>query len=269
MSPPTDRYTHGHHESVLRSHSWRTAENSAAFVLEHLRPGDSVLDVGCGPGTITIDLARLVAPGATIGIDLSADVIETARANGAASGVDGLHFDVGNVYALTFDDATFDVVFAHQILQHLAEPVAALVDLRRVLRPGGLLAARDADFGAFAWYPLDERLSRWMELYHQITRVNSAQADAGRRLVSWARRAGFDVEVASSSNWTFHTLEERQWWGQLWADRVRHSEFAVQGVEYGLTTPGELQSIAEAFIDWAASDDGVFIVVHGEIVARA
>jgi len=269
MPLPSDRYTHGHHESVLRSHSWRTGENSAAFLLDRLGEGDALLDCGCGPGTITIDLARLVTPGITIGIDLSSDVIETARTNARDAGVEGLDFEVGNVYDLRFEDATFDVAFAHQVLQHLTDPVAALVEVRRVLRPGGVLAVRDADFSAFAWYPLDERLTRWMELYHQITRVNGAQADAGRRLVSWVHRAGFRVESATSSNWTFHTPEERRWWGQLWADRVRHSQFAVQGVEYELTTKDELDAIADAFIEWTTNDDGVFIVVHGEVLARA
>ena len=162
MSLPSDRYTHGHHESVLRSHSWRTAENSAAFVLEHLRRGDALLDVGCGPGTITIDLARRVAPGSTVGIDLSPEVVESARASATESGVTSARFEVANVYALGFDDSTFDVAFAHQVLQHLTDPVAALVELRRVLRPQGLLAVRDADFSAFDWYPLDDRLTRWM-----------------------------------------------------------------------------------------------------------
>src|SRR6188472_2086916 len=64
-----DTYTHGHHESVLRSHEWRTAENSAAYLLPHLQPGMDLLDVGCGPGTITLDLARLVAPGHVVGVD--------------------------------------------------------------------------------------------------------------------------------------------------------------------------------------------------------
>ena len=266
---PQDRYTHGHHESVLRSHSWRTAENSAGFVLDALHPGDRLLDVGCGPGTITADLAHRVAPGLTVGVDLADEVIELARARGEAAGLANVRFETGDVYALGFEDGAFDVAFAHQVLQHLTDPVAALVELRRVLRAQGLLAVRDADFAAFAWYPLDERLTRWMELYHQITRANRAQADAGRRLVSWVRRAGFDVVAATSANWTFHRRDERQWWGQLWADRVRHSQFAVQGLEYELTTVEELESIAAAFVQWADSEDGVFFAVNGEVLARA
>ena len=60
---PAEAYTHGHHESVLRMHSWRTVENSAGYLAPHLEAGIRVLDVGSGPGTIRIDVARRVRPG--------------------------------------------------------------------------------------------------------------------------------------------------------------------------------------------------------------
>jgi ubiquinone/menaquinone biosynthesis C-methylase UbiE len=267
MGANGDRYTHGHHESVLRSHQWRTARNSAGFLLPYLASGQRLLDVGCGPGTITAELAGLVAPGLTIGIDLSADVIEVARDLPGPSPAN-LTFQVGDVYDLPFGDENFDVVYAHQVLQHLGRPVAALAEMRRVLRPSGVLAVRESDYGAFLWAPEDPRLSRWMQLYHEITRANHAEADAGRHLASWIRQAGFEAMEVTSSNWTFHTREERAWWGQLWADRVRHSGFARQGLEYGLTTTDELEEVADAFDAWALDDDGVFVVVHVEVVAR-
>ena len=263
-----DRYSHGHHESVLRSHRWRNLENSAAYLLDRLAPGQELLDVGCGPGTITLEFARRVAPGRVVGIDVSADVLDTARALQATTNDDGVSFVQESVYQLSFADSSFDVVHAHQLLQHLADPVAALTEMRRVLRPGATLAVRESDYGAFAWSPLDERLRRWMEIYHQITRQNGAEADAGRHLVSWVRRAGFASLEVTSSNWVFQRPEERQWWGGLWADRVRESEFARQGIEYGFTSAAELDDIADAFHTWAASDDGVFIVVHAEVLAR-
>ena len=142
-----DAYTHGHHESVLRSHRWRTAENSAAYLLPHLRPGLSVLDVGSGPGSITADLAALVAPGRVVGTDASADVIAQASADHTAP---GLSFEVGDAYALPYDGGEFDVVHAHQVLQHLTDPVAALREMSRVCKPDGWVAARDADYAAMA-----------------------------------------------------------------------------------------------------------------------
>src|SRR5664279_6105553 len=103
-------YTHGHHESVLRSHRWRTVENSAAYAAPYFVTGARVLDVGCGPGTITVDIAGRVAPGRVLGIDPSADVIAAARES--ASGVENLGFATGDVYALDHADASFDVVHA-------------------------------------------------------------------------------------------------------------------------------------------------------------
>lgn len=268
MSTQKHQYTHGHHESVLRSHRWRTAQNSAAFLLSHLHRGDELLDVGCGPGTISADLAKLVAPGHVRGIDISSDVIALASATYQDQGLDNLSFAVDDVYALSSPDMSLDVVFVHQVLQHLGDPVAALREMHRVLREDGLLALRDADFAAFAWSPTDERLDRWMEIYHQVTRANGAEADAGRHLPQWVREAGFHSLEVSSSNWTYYSVEERRWWGGLWADRVLQSDFAKQSLEYGFTTPDELGEISNAFRTWADDEDGVFIVVNGEVLAR-
>lgn len=264
---PADRYSHGHHESVLRSHRWRTAENSAGFLLEHLTPSMSLLDVGCGPGTITADLAMRLGEGRVVGLDRAASVVEAARA--AHADVANLSFEVGDVYELSFEDGAFDVVYAHQVLQHLSDPVRALEEMRRVLRPGGLLAVRDADYGAFVWFPEDPALERWRDLYHELTRANRAEADAGRRLKSWVRAAGFADVSVSSSTWTYATDEERLWWGGLWADRVRESDFARQCLGEGLSDEAELTAIAGAFERWAREPDGVFVVVHGEVLARA
>jgi SAM-dependent methyltransferase len=261
-------YTHGHHESVLRSHTWRTAENSAAYLLPHLHPGLTLLDIGCGPGTITADLARRVAPGRVLGVDAAADVLEQARSNAAVAGAGNARFEPGDVYALGFEDAAFDVVHAHQVFQHLAEPRAAMVELHRVLRPGGLLAGRDSDYTAFTWAPGDPLLTRWLQLYLDVTGRNGHDARIGPSLLGLARSAGFeDVEV-SSSTWTFADPEARHWWGGLWADRVRYSRLAEQAVEYELSDAEELEAIARAFLRWADSPDGVFITPHVEILAR-
>jgi ubiquinone/menaquinone biosynthesis C-methylase UbiE len=263
-----DTYTHGHQEPVLRSHRWRTAENSAAYLLGHLRPGLDLLDVGCGPGTITRDLAERVAPGRVTGIDASPEVIAEAEREAKARRAPGVTFATGDVYALEFSDATFDVVHAHQVLQHLTDPVGALREMRRVLRPGGVLAVRDSDYAAFTWAPADAGLDRWLELYHAVTRRNGAEADAGRYLLGWVQRAGFSDAVATSSTWTFATPDDRQWWCGLWADRCEQSSFAHQAVEYGLAAPAELREIARAWRAWAAHDDGFFVVLHGEVIAR-
>ncbi|MGD1013457.1 MAG: methyltransferase domain-containing protein [Acidimicrobiales bacterium] len=263
-----DQYTHGHHESVLRSHRWRTAENSAGFLLPELVAGVRVLDVGCGPGTISADLARRVAPGPVTAIDIAQDVIETARSIHEGQGTENLRFSVDDVYDLSFKDQSFDVVYAHQVLQHLSDPVSALIEMRRVLVDGGLLAVRDADFGAFIWSPDDPRLDAWMDLYHRVTLANGAQADAGRFLPTWVRQAGFHDATVTSSNWTFHQAGERAWWGGLWADRILHSDFAGQALAYGFIDQDGLASMSQAFRQWSMNEDGVFVVLNVEVLAR-
>ncbi len=262
-----DVYTHGHHEAVLRSHTWRTAENSAAYLLPALRPGLDLLDVGCGPGTITADFARLVSPGRVTGVDRAGDVLAPARAHATTQGV-SVDLRVGDVYALEFPDASFDVVHAHQVLQHLSDPVRALAEMRRVLRPGGLLAARDADYACFAWAPLDPVLSRWLEVYSAVTRRNGGEPDAGRFLKGWALAAGFGDVRATSSTWTYADPPSCEWWGTLWADRCELSRLGEQAVAYGVSTREELTAIAAAFRRWAKTPDAFFMVPHGEILAR-
>ncbi len=269
MAAPDERYTHGHHESVLRSHRWRTAANSAAYLLPSLRQGQAVLDVGCGPGTITLDLARTVAPGFVLGVDQAEEPLEAARAQAAAEGLTSVRFEVGDVYALDVPDDSFDVVHAHQVLQHLADPVRALREMRRVCRPGGLVAARDADYAAMTWHPADERLQRWLQLYSDVTRGNAGEPDAGRRLRSWALAAGFPEVTSSASAWCFADAPDRRWWSALWADRVTVSRLAEQAVDRGLATREDLAELAEAWHDWAAHDDAWFAVLHGEICCLA
>ncbi len=263
-----DTYTHGHHESVLRSHRWRTAENSAGYLLPFLEPGMRLLDVGCGPGTITLDLAARVAPGRVVGVDRDASVVADAQRLLDSRPANGVEFRTADAYGLEFEDEAFDVVHAHQLLQHLTDPVAALVEMRRVLRPGGVLAVRDGDYGGFVWAPSDPMLDRWMELYHDVCCHNGADADAGRRLLGWAQRAGFTEIAPSSSTWTFAEPESRRWWGELWADRVVSSSLADQAIEYGLSSRDELNAIAEAWRRWLEQPDGLFVVLHAELVAR-
>jgi SAM-dependent methyltransferase len=259
-------YTHGHHESVLRSHRWRTAGNSAGYLLDHLRPGMSLLDVGCGPGTITCDLADRVAPGAVVGLDASEPVIAEARALAAASGRLSVSFEVGNLFDLPFEDASLDVVHAHQVLQHVGEPVAALVEMGRVCRPGGIVAVRDGDYPAMCFFPADPELDRALDAYGALTRVNGANWDAGRRLLHWARQVGFTSVAASASTWCFATPEERAWWGGLWADRFTQSSLADQLLGSGIAGSADLRSFAAAWRRWAASPDGWFAVLHGEVL---
>ncbi|MFD7862755.1 class I SAM-dependent methyltransferase [Streptomyces sp. NPDC059783] len=269
MSKETATYTHGHHESVLRSHRWRTAANSAGYLVGELGSGLDVLDVGCGPGTITADLAALVAPGRVTAVDTTREILDQAAAVAAERGLDNVEFAVADVHALDFPDDSFDVVHAHQVLQHVGDPVQALREMRRVCRPGGIVAARDSDYAAMNWYPASPEMDAWQRLYDRVARANGGEPDAGRRLLSWARAAGFTDITPTAAAWCFATPESRAWWSGLWADRTVGSVYAKLAVEGGHATEEQLNAIADAWRAWGEQQDGWFMVPHGETLCRA
>jgi len=264
---PADRYTHGHHQSVLASHKARTAENSAAYLVPYLKPGLRVLDVGCGPGTISTDFARMVSPGEVVALDRSQEIVAQAAELAFQEGIHNLTATVGDVYHLDYPSDSFDVTHAHQVLQHLSDPVAALREMARVTKPGGTIAVRDADYAAMAWYPADERLDTWQSVYHAVAHANDAEPDAARHLLSWARQAGLNNIRPLASVWCWADDATRQWWGGLWAERVQHSALAEQALEGGFASSATLAEIADAFREWSSNPDGWFTVLNGELLA--
>ena len=267
MPEPRERYTHGHHPSVVAQHARRRAEVEAWFLLPRLQPGQRLLDVGCGPGTVTSGLARAVAPGLVTGLDAAPDVLATAREHAAETGLTNLEFVEGDVYALNYPDDTFDIVYANQLLQHLSEPVAALQEMRRVLRPGGLLGVRDADYATMQPYPKFPEFERWNALYHQVAYANHAEPDAGRVLPSWARAAGF-AQIESHPNVVLLEGEEARIWGEAWSQRILHSAVATQALEYGLASQPDLNTLSAAWLRWSAQPEALFMFIQIAVLAR-
>ncbi|PRB10832.1 class I SAM-dependent methyltransferase [Microbacterium sp. MYb62] len=260
-------YTHGHHESVLRSHNVRDIANSAEYLRPHLADTTRLLDVGAGPGSITVDFAGVVAHVTATEIDENA--LSLSRTLAAERGLTNLSFSVEDVHALSFPDDSFDVVHAHQVLQHVGDPVQALREMRRVTVPGGVVAARDADYAGFLWFPVLPELDRWLALYRAAAQANGGEPDAGRRLLSWARAAGFEETTATASTWCYASAEERAWWGGMWADRILESALTRQLLDGGMADAAALREISDAWKRWADDGDGWFLVPHGEIIARA
>ena len=261
------RYTHGHSAAVLNAHSRRSAVDSAGYLLPRLSAGMDLLDVGCGPASITADLGERVAPGRVVALDAASGALEAARATLRERGLsEQVELTCGDVMALPFEDASFDVVHAHQVLQHLADPVGALAEMRRVTRPGGIVAVRDAVYSAMTWFPEPAGMDRWRSVYMATARANGGEPDAGSRLLSWAREAGFADVSASASTWCHATPADRAWQSQTWAQRCLTS-FGPQAVELGLADRADLETMAQAWRQWGTSEDAWFVVVHGEVLA--
>lgn len=261
-----ERYTHGHHGSVVASHARRTVADSAAYLEPHLRPEMRLLDVGCGPGSITLDLAALVSE--TVGIDGAETAIDRARLEALRREVGNVEFRVADAYELPFEDARFDVVHAHQVLQHLADPVRALIQARRVVKPGGIVAARDADYGTMVHDPHEPRLDRWLELYHRVARNDGGEPDAGRRLAGWFHAAGFSDFDVTASTWTYSTTAAVGAWRDLWVSRLTEARLGERALDLGFADRAELEDLADGWRAWASSDRPFFAFLHGEVIAR-
>jgi ubiquinone/menaquinone biosynthesis C-methylase UbiE len=269
MATERATYSHGHHESVVKTHARRTAQDSAAFLLPHIKRTDKILDLGCGPGSITVDLALLVPGGEVIGGDQVAAVVQQAQALAKERQVHNVSFQQLDGNQLPFGDGTFDIVYCHQTLQHVGNPTRLLKEMRRVTKEGGLVAARDADYKAFAWFPEHPGLDLWLSLYQKIAKANGAEPNAGRYLPAWAREAGFrseDVQF-SWSVWNYQD-EAGKAFGAAWVDRAVHSSYATSARQHGLASDEDIQEISRAWDEWSKTDDRFIVIPSGEILCR-
>jgi ubiquinone/menaquinone biosynthesis C-methylase UbiE len=265
--PASEVYQHGHHASVVSNHAKRTAESEAAFFLPLLRSGMRLLDAGCGPGSITAGLAKRVAPGEAVGIDASPSVIETARTIAGAAHAN-LSFEVGNIYELRFPAESFDVAFAHQVLQHLRRPVDALEEMRRLLTPGGIVGVREVDWGSVTFYPENDGMRRFLHLYYELAHRNGGEPNAGRFLRRWFREAGLVEERVTTSTTAYVDAAATRGWADTYAERTLQSNIADKALEYGLATRTDLADIAAAWRTWGADPDALYCLTHTEMVAR-
>lgn len=214
----------------------RTVAREAAFLLPYLRPGMRLLDVGCGPGSITLGLAQFLAPGEVVGLDLRPEPIAQARAAASERGIANARFEVGSAYELPFPDTSFDAAFAHQVLIHLREPVRALAEVRRVLKPGGVVGVCDADIGMNLQFPLTPLGEQRRDLLVRVLRHNGGDPFRGRTLRRLLHQTGFARSEAGATVQTAGTLAETRrnaayakaiWQGAIptalaqgWADRA-------------------------------------------------
>jgi ubiquinone/menaquinone biosynthesis C-methylase UbiE len=264
----SETYQLGHHPSVVARHARRTVENAAAFLLPFLKPGMRLLDVGCGPGSITAGFAQRVAPGKTIGIDPSAEVIATARSLAGEATARNLSFEVGSIYEPRFAPGTFDAIFTHQVMQHLRRPVDALRQMRELLAPGGVLGVRVVDWGSAIFYPESEGVRRYVAFQFELARRNGGEPNAGRYLRRWLREAGFGETRLTTSTESDADTQATRDRAEMFADRVLRSGLAERALECGLATRSDLESIAAAWRAWGCDPDAFFCFSHIEAVAR-
>jgi ubiquinone/menaquinone biosynthesis C-methylase UbiE len=265
----TATYTHTHHPSAVGDHARRGAADSAGFLIPHIKPDFQILDIGCGPGTISIDLANLVPQGKLVGVDAVEAVLEQARKNAEARGTTNIDFKPADANDLPFEDNTFDVVFCHQVLQHVGSPSGILKEMARVAKPGGIVAAREASYGSFAWYPEPPLIDRWLQLYTQVARANGGEPNAGKYLFKWARDAGFaakDIE-ATWDTWRY-SGERAEQFSKSHGGRITQPGFLDPATKKGFATEDEVKQIQQAWYEWGIQEDAFIAIPNAQILYR-
>lgn len=256
MTQPTEKYIHGYDEWTRRWMSARTVDTDLPFLLPHLRPGIRVLDCGCGPGSITVGLARTVAPGEVVGLDIEARQLATARALADESGISNVRFEQGSVYELPFADGTFDVVVAHFVLEHVSDPARCLREMKRVLAPGGLAAVKDPYYPAFTWRPSLPEVTRSWELIRRAQERQGGSLAYSADLRSLLLEAGFaraEAEAVARTVISHQTSSVDPF--AIMRHQLEDQGLRQTVVECGWASEGELNELSQALGRLGGRDD--------------
>lgn len=232
----------------------RSAEKQAAFLLPHLRPGMSLLDCGCGPGSITIGLAKRLAPGSVVGVDFDPGEVERAQNLAAEQGVTNVQFKTGNVYDLPFADGTFDVCFSNALLDHLSDPIAALREMRRILKADGMLGVRTADRDGYLFTPPDPLLVKLNEQGEKRKNDQGVSVRIGKNIRGLLRQAGFVKTEASASYDCYGTAEEVRGLAESAAGLSKGQPKEQTGESAGADR-AEADAVTAAWRSWGESPD--------------
>jgi SAM-dependent methyltransferase len=228
-----------------------------------------LLDAGCGPGSITLGLAETVAPGEVVGIDISERSIAVARAAAENTETRNARFEAASVYALPFDSGHFDVVFAHAVFQHLSEPAVALAELRRVLRPGGLLALAVADYGGSLIAPELPGVMASLALVERLRSDSGGNPRIGRQLGLLVSAAGFDSVHCSATASYEGSPEACARTGEFWARYMEAPEFITRVERNHWASREELLAMASAWRTWATTPGAFWARFWCQVLATA
>ncbi|KAI5968978.1 hypothetical protein CANMA_001974 [Candida margitis] len=266
-------YNTGYKKSISDTHAIRTVENSVEYITNVLQPDFKVLDVGCGPGSITIDIAKnyLSQGGSVIGIEPTPEVIDTANnlKQSIAADVDNVSFQIGSIYKLPFDDNTFDLVHAHQVVVHLEDPVKALKELARVTKPGKYVTVKDGDLDSILIYPPKYDVLKEYQSKGALNR-GSTDLKAGRKLLSRAIEAGYKPSNITTTTSTLSFAgqkETKKTWGDLLIKRVETGG-EVFVVDDEKKNEEAKQEVIKVLQEWRDDETSVWSAINFEITYK-
>lgn len=260
-------YTMGYSEEFLQLLRRRSAETHAAHLMPHLKPGQRLLDFGCGPGTISVGLSTAIAPGEIHGVDVEESQIALARAAARAGGHDNALFHVGDVTDLPFEDASFDVAHCHAVLMHVPDTDAVLAEVKRVLKPGGVIASREFILGASFLEPNAEETFPAWNAFGNLLAANGGHPHMGRELKRRFLEAGFRDVQASASFDFFSSAEDVAFLHAFIMDWFYSADVVAIAVKLGIASQRQFDEWRVSLDEWKTLPGAVGAIGFGEAVA--
>ena len=264
----TPDYTMGYSEEILKTQLRATAENSAEFLLPYLRPGLRLLDFGCGPGAISVGLAKAVAPGEMHGVDMAEPQIEMARSLAASQSQDNAIFHVGDVTDLKFEDGFFDVAHCRNVLMHVPDTAAVLSEVKRVLKPGGLIACREMICESAFTHPDFGIMRRSWEMFEDLVRADDGHPQMGKEMKGHILEAGF-VDIRMNASFSLYsTPEEIASIYRLISQWLLAPEASEAAIKYGASSSKLVKDLKVAYDQWKEHPGALFTFAYGEAIAK-
>ncbi|MER3445518.1 MAG: hypothetical protein C4291_01185 [Candidatus Dadabacteria bacterium] len=261
----TEHYSIGYDPLAMGGLSRRSASRDAAFFMPYLHSGMDILDCGCGPGTITVDIAEIVSPGSVVGIDVETNQFHIGRTRALERGVSNIRFELGNAYDIPFSDGSFDAVFAHAVLYHLSDPCKALKEIYRVLRRGGIIGVRDTDRDGHIFTPSNPMIEQAWALIENVMSYKGSNLYFGRTHRALLRKTGF-VQIQASASYDYYgTNEATQRISEFWGYFILklHADLIIN---QGWANKSELDEMGAAIRAWGEHPDAFFARARCEAV---
>ncbi len=267
-TPAAPDYTMGFSDTIVQFLRRFTAETHAAHLLPHLKPGLRILDFGCGPGSISVGLAKAVEPGEMHGIDVEQSQVELARSVAEAGGHGNATFHVADVTDLPFEDDFFDAAHGHAILSHVPDTGAALAEVKRVLKPGGIVSSREAIFECSFFAPGFEIMGGAWDVFSQLVTADDGHPNLGKDLKERYLQAGFtDVRPTASFD-IYSAPQEIAYLHSVVQDWFLSPPVIEAATTYGVATKMQFDGLSRAFARWIEHPAAFGGIAHGECVAR-
>lgn len=253
------KYKFGYNDSMVKQLQKRGALKDAAFLLPYLKPCIKLLDCGCGPGSITSDLAKILSDGQVVAIDIDDESLKIAESTARENNLSNISFQKASILDLPFDNNSFDVVFTRATLYHLQDAKKAIKEMLRVAKTGGIIAACEPDIGGMLYYPENRFIKEAQKVRTDIITKDGADLMIGRKLRSLFVEIGCKKAIAFSTSEPKGELESLQAITEYLASEFTDTPFGKELVDKKIVSEKEIKVYQQAYRDFA-KNPGAFMM---------